>query len=49
MQVVNEKTSEKLAKCAECKSSFSHRSLRENKKFQNILTIFKSFREENLL
>lgn len=49
IQVVNEKTKEKLAKCAECKASFSHRNLRENKKFQNILDLFKSFREENML
>ena len=28
LQVVNEKTREKLARCAECKCSFSHRNLR---------------------
>lgn len=49
VQVVKEKTCEKLAKCAECKTSFSHRNLRQNKKFDNILTIFKSFREDNQL
>ena len=48
-QVVNEKTSEKMAKCAECKCTFSHRSMRQNKKFENILEVFKSFRDEQAL
>ena len=47
MQVVNEKTREKLARCAECKNSFSHRNLRQNKKFDNILEIFRGFRTDN--
>ena len=48
-QVCNEKTKEKLATCAECKTSFSHRNLRENKKFTHILDIFKSLRDDNSL
>ena len=46
-QVVCEKSREKLACCAECKQSFSHRNLRQNKRFDNILEIFKTFREDN--
>ena len=45
-QVTTEKTAQNLAKCPECKAAYSHRNLRENKKFTNILDIIKEFREE---
>jgi hypothetical protein len=36
-----------MVRCAECKQEFSHRSLRENKKFSRLLEIWKNLRTKN--
>ena len=47
MQVVKEKTRERLAKCAECKADYSHRSLKRNIWFNETLEKLNKFREQN--
>lgn len=40
---------EKLTKCAECKVEFSHRNLKENKKFNRLLELWRNMRTKNNL
>ena len=47
--MVNEMLGNKKTQCAECKAKFNHRSFKRVKKFESILEVFKSFRDENSL
>ena len=48
-QYTREKTAEKPARCAECRMDFSHRSLRDNKKFNRMLEAWRHMRTQNNL
>lgn len=39
----------KLPRCAECKMEYSHRNLKENKRFNRMLDLWKSLRNQNNL
>ena len=38
-----------MARCAECKTEFSHRNLRENLRFNRLLEIWRNLRTQNNL
>jgi len=46
-QITREKTSSQLCRCAECKLEFSHRNLKENKKFNRLLEVWRLIRHRN--
>ena len=46
-QIVREKSSNQNARCAECKTEFSHRNLRDNKKFNRMLDLWRTMRNQN--
>jgi hypothetical protein len=46
-QITVEKMGDKLTKCAECKVEFSHRNLKENKKFNRLLELWRNMRTKN--
>ena len=48
-QITREKQGEKLCKCAECKIEFSHRNLKEIKRFNRMLEIWRTLRISNNL
>lgn len=47
--MTNEAIGKGKIECAECKMKFNHRSFKRIKKFESILDVFKSVRDDNQL